>query len=72
VVAVRIAVVSDESSPLAYGVNDAAKRIGVGRSTLYQLIRDGQLRSIRVGRRTLIPDEDLRRIIASRLAVADS
>jgi excisionase family DNA binding protein len=36
-------------------VPDAAHRIGVGRSMLYEEIAAGRLRSMKVGRRRLIP-----------------
>lgn len=34
---------------------EAAQALGVGRGTGYELIRRGELRSIRVGRKILIP-----------------
>ena len=36
-------------------MNDAARYLGVGRSKLYELVRTREIRSIRVGRRILIP-----------------
>lgn len=46
--------------------DEAAKMIGVGRDTVYTLMRSGRLRSIKVGRIRLIPvaaiDELLSRI----------
>jgi excisionase family DNA binding protein len=36
-------------------INEAARYLGVGRSTPYELVRTGQLQSIRVGRQILIP-----------------
>ncbi|MBY8877467.1 excisionase family DNA-binding protein [Actinacidiphila acidipaludis] len=38
-------------------VESAAEVIGVGRSTAYEEIRLGRLRTVRVGRRRLIPTE---------------
>jgi excisionase family DNA binding protein len=32
------------------------ERLGVGRSTVFELIGDGQLRSVKVGRRRLVPE----------------
>lgn len=44
---------------------DAAARLNIGRSTLYDLIRAGRLATVRVGRRRLVPVEDLARYVAS-------
>ena len=40
---------------LTYTVSEAAEAIGISRSKLYTLLAQGQLRSVRIGRRTLIP-----------------
>jgi len=42
-------------TPLAYSIRDAATALGIGRTTLYRLIQDGQLAVVKVGARTLIP-----------------
>ncbi|MGZ4936898.1 MAG: helix-turn-helix domain-containing protein [Halobacteriota archaeon] len=39
---------------LTLSVEHAARLIGVSRSTVYRLVRDGELRAIRVGTRVLI------------------
>lgn len=39
---------------LLVGVRDAAHELGVGRDTAYQLVREGRLRAVRVGRRRLL------------------
>jgi excisionase family DNA binding protein len=39
---------------------DAARRLlGVGRSTVYDLINQRKLRAVKIGRRTLVPVEEL-------------
>jgi excisionase family DNA binding protein len=43
---------------------DAAPIIGVGRTTLFALMRDGEIESVKVGRRRLIPAESLREFVA--------
>ena len=43
------------NTPIAMSPRDAATSIGVSRSTLYRLIDSGQLRIVKIGRRTLIP-----------------
>jgi excisionase family DNA binding protein len=40
---------------LAYRVNDFCRAIGLGRSTVYELIRKGEIRTVKVGGRVLIP-----------------
>jgi excisionase family DNA binding protein len=40
---------------LTYRVSEAARVLGVGLGTAYQLIRAKKLRSVRVGRKLLVP-----------------
>jgi excisionase family DNA binding protein len=47
-------------------MTDAARYLGVGRSSLYELVRTRQIRSIRVGRRILIPTHALDAYIADQ------
>lgn len=51
--------------PLAVSVSEAARLIGVSRTRLYQLIRDGRLRKIKSGGRTLLLVQDLRDYLGS-------
>jgi excisionase family DNA binding protein len=50
---------------LAYTVPEALYATGLGRTTLYALIAEKKLRSIKVGSRTLIPADSLRVFLAS-------
>jgi excisionase family DNA binding protein len=50
----------ETSYRLAHSICDVAKITGVGRSLLYQEIKEGRLRIRKLGRRTLIFDTDLR------------
>jgi excisionase family DNA binding protein len=45
----------EQPSPRAYGVRDFCKAFGVSRSTVYNLMADGRLRTVRVAGRRLIP-----------------
>lgn len=47
------------TEPLLLSVREAAQRLGIGRDTAYQLVRDRRLRSLSVGRRILIPVAEL-------------
>jgi len=40
-------------------VEEAARRLSLGRTTLYALLKDGQITSVRVGRLRRIPAEAL-------------
>jgi excisionase family DNA binding protein len=45
-------------------VEQVQARLGVGRSTVFDLIASGQLRSVKVGRRRLVPEQAIRDFIA--------
>ena len=57
-------------APLAHSVIDAGARLGVGRTTIFQLIAEGQLRTFKIGARTLVPEDELRRLIETKMGVA--
>lgn len=40
-------------------VEEAARRLSIGRTTMYALLKDGQINSVRIGRRRRIPAEAL-------------
>jgi excisionase family DNA binding protein len=46
-------------SPIAVGVADAAKLIGISKSRLYELIAEGEIDARKIGFRTVIPYERL-------------
>ena len=45
--------------PLVVSVREASRALGVGRDATYQLIREGRLRAIHVGRVIRIPRTEL-------------
>jgi excisionase family DNA binding protein len=49
--------------PLAVSINDAAKALGLGRTSIYQMINDGRLDAFKLGRRTLVRVESIRRLV---------
>ena len=51
-------------SPLTYSINDVIELLGIGRTTIYKLIGEGQLTRIKIGARTLIPAADVRALMA--------
>jgi excisionase family DNA binding protein len=45
----------DIDQPLTLTVEQAAKLLGIGRSTAYELVRTGDIPSLRLGRRIVVP-----------------
>lgn len=48
-----------KSLPLAYKVEELIPILRIGRNTAYELVRSGQIRSVRIGRTYRIPREAL-------------
>ena len=55
-------------NPLAVSPRKAATYLDVGHDAIYQLLRQGRLRSVKLGRRRLIPVSELERFLADELA----
>ena len=53
-----------ETGPLAVSVKEAAAIIGISRTGFFGMLKEGKVRSIRIGRRTLIPMEALEAFVA--------
>lgn len=47
---------------------DTARLLGVGRNAVYQAARRGDFRTIRVGKRILVPKSEIRRLLNVRPA----
>ncbi len=58
------------SETLSNSVATVAKRIGISKSGVYNLLAAGQLRSFKIGHRTLIAESELQRFIARSMGVA--
>lgn len=56
---------SSAQAALAYGIIDAARALGIGRSSIYRLIAGGQLEARALGGRTVIPAASLHAFVAS-------
>jgi len=48
--------------PLTMSIKDAARLLGLGRSTIYRLMGEGHLHPVKIGNRTLIKMASIRRI----------
>ena len=56
-----------QSNVLASSVPEACRRLGIGRTMFYELVKHDEVRVIRIGSRTLVPESELQKLIASRL-----
>ncbi len=52
------------SVPLSVSVEEAARLLGLGRSNLFKLMESGELRSVKVGSRRLVPRRALEELLA--------
>jgi excisionase family DNA binding protein len=52
-----------EDQPLTMTVEQAAKLLGVGRGTAYEAARRGELPTVKLGRRLLVPRAALMRML---------
>ena len=50
-------------APLTYKVEEAAQVLGIGRNQCYEALKRGDLPSIRIGRRLLVPRAALDRLL---------
>jgi excisionase family DNA binding protein len=49
--------------PLTRSIKDAGKLLGLSRTTIYRLIGEGQLETVRIGNRTLIKTASIRSLV---------
>ena len=57
--------------PLALRVEDVADLLGIGRTAAYAAVRAGEVPSIRIGRRVLVPRAGLLRLLGEAPIPAD-
>lgn len=51
---------------LAYSINETARTLSLGRTSVYAMIADGRLEAFKLGRRTLVKAESIRRLVAGQ------
>jgi excisionase family DNA binding protein len=47
------------TGPLNHTVDQACERLGISRTTLYDLFKTGGLKFIKIGARTLVPESEI-------------
>ncbi len=46
-----------------YNVGEAARIIGVGRTTMHKMLNQGRVRPVKIGSRTIIPKSEIERLL---------
>ncbi len=46
-----------------YNVSEGARIVGVGRTTMHKMIREGRIRPVKIGARTIIPKSEIDRLL---------
>lgn len=54
---------TDVETPRTYKVEEAARLLGIGRNQCYEAVKRGDLPSIRLGKRLLVPRAALDRLL---------
>ncbi len=57
---------------LLYSVEDAIEATQLGRTTLFNLMASGEIPSVKIGRRRMIPAQALRDYVAGLVAAAQA
>ena len=53
----------DKVTKMAFSIDEAAMRAGLGRDAIYSAVREGKLEAKKMGRRTLVTADALRRYL---------
>jgi excisionase family DNA binding protein len=53
----------DAREPLLVTIDEAARRLGLGRSSVYELLKSHQLEVVRIGRATRIPTDSVAALV---------
>jgi excisionase family DNA binding protein len=61
-----------QSQKLAYSIQEAMHASSLGRTKVYDLIKEGKLQAVRIGGRTLIPAESLHALISGAKAIGEA
>lgn len=46
----------------AYPINEGCHKLGIGRTSLYELVKSGQLKLIKIAGRSLVPRSEIERL----------
>jgi excisionase family DNA binding protein len=55
---------NDEGECQTYRIEEAGKRLGIGRNAAYEAAKRGEIPTIKIGKRLLVPKAALHRLLA--------
>lgn len=61
-----------QQTPHLHQIPDVCDRLGVGRSTVFELIKTGELASVKIGRRRLVAESAIAEYIARVIGASDA
>jgi len=62
---------SNQSTNKLYSVTEALNILGIKRTHFYHLLKNERIRALKIGRRTLIPEEQLTNFISSLISYSN-
>jgi excisionase family DNA binding protein len=62
--------ISEARPPLLNSLELSCQRLGIKRTKIFQLLQEKKLRGVKLGSRTMIPEAELQRFVASLEASA--
>ena len=54
--------VPTEETKLAFRINEACRALGIGRTSVYDMAKKGQIKLIKIAGRTLVPRSEIERL----------
>jgi len=52
-----------QMEPVTVTINGAEKALNIGKTKLYELISEGRLKTVKIGRRTLVTTDSIRALV---------
>jgi excisionase family DNA binding protein len=59
-----------ETAQVANSIENTCARLSIGRTTFYDLVNAGRLKVFKLGRKTLVPESEIQRLVSEQLAQA--
>jgi len=57
-----------EFQRVAFSIARTCDRLSIGPTTFHQLVKQGRLKVFKLGRKTLVPESEIQRLVAEQLA----